>query len=77
MKCAEFNEKNEKKKAKQEEAFLNSLFKTVENIKQEEPEEGQDCKTVLCAYFKAGSCKKGDKCKYSHDMNIEFNVTIL
>jgi hypothetical protein len=50
------------------------LFKTVENIKQEEPEEGQETGTVLCAYFKAGACKKGDKCKYSHDMNLEFNV---
>ena len=73
QKLAEFNERAEKKKAKEEEAFLNSLFKTTD-IKQEEPEEGQEFNTVLCAYFKAGACKRGDKCKYSHDMNIEFNV---
>jgi hypothetical protein len=76
LKSAEFNEKNEKKKARQEEAFLNSLFKTVENIKQDQPEEGQEFSSVLCAYFKAGACKKGDKCKFSHDLNIEFNVIV-
>jgi Zinc finger C-x8-C-x5-C-x3-H type (and similar) len=29
-----------------------------------------DPKTVLCVYFKAGHCDKGNKCKFSHDMNI-------
>ena len=69
-------DRSEKKKAAEEEAFLNSLFKTVNNIKQEELEEGQESTTVLCAYFKAGDCKKGNKCKFSHDMNIEFNVIL-
>ncbi|KAL3307134.1 hypothetical protein Ciccas_014360 [Cichlidogyrus casuarinus] len=32
---------------------------------------GVDPKSVLCAYFKQGSCKKGDKCKFSHDLNVE------
>ena len=31
---------------------------------------GVDPKSVLCAFFKAGMCKKGDKCKFSHDMNL-------
>ena len=31
---------------------------------------GTDPKSVLCAFFKAGTCKKGDKCKFSHDLNI-------
>ena len=54
---------------------MNSLFKTaVDDVTQDEPEDGQDYKSVLCAHFKAGNCKKGDKCKYSHDINIEFNV---
>ena len=25
----------------------------------------------MCAYFKAGVCEKGKKCKYSHDLSIE------
>jgi len=31
---------------------------------------GVDPKTLLCAFFKAGSCEKGNKCKFSHDMNV-------
>ena len=31
---------------------------------------GVDLKSVLCAFFKVGQCTKGDKCKFSHDMNI-------
>lgn len=50
------------------------MFNTVNNIQQEEPEDGQESGTVLCAYYKAGACKKGNKCKFSHDMNVEFNV---
>ena len=30
-----------------------------------------DTKKTLCAYFKAGVCEKGKKCKYSHDLSIE------
>lgn len=31
---------------------------------------GTDPKSVLCVFFKAGSCEKGSKCRYSHDINI-------
>ncbi|TFK60130.1 hypothetical protein BDN72DRAFT_546392 [Pluteus cervinus] len=31
---------------------------------------GVDPKTVLCVYFKAGTCDKGVKCKFSHDPNV-------
>ena len=31
---------------------------------------GVDPKTVLCAYFKVGTCEKGSKCKFSHDLNV-------
>jgi hypothetical protein len=33
-----------------------------------------DPKTVLCAYYKAGTCEKGNKCKFSHDLNIARKV---
>ena len=32
-----------------------------------------DAKKTLCAYFKAGVCEKGKKCKYSHDLSLEDN----
>ncbi|WWD22382.1 hypothetical protein CI109_106873 [Kwoniella shandongensis] len=38
---------------------------------------GTDPKTVLCAYFKAGHCEKGNKCKFSHDRNVERKVEKL
>ena len=31
---------------------------------------GVDPKSVLCAFFKAGKCSKGEKCKFSHDLNV-------
>lgn len=31
---------------------------------------GTDPKSVLCAFFKEGQCNKGDRCKFSHDLNI-------
>jgi len=30
-----------------------------------------DPKSVLCVFFKQGMCQKGDKCKFSHDLEIE------
>jgi hypothetical protein len=32
---------------------------------------GEDPKSILCAYFKAGVCEKGKKCKYSHDLALD------
>jgi len=72
-KSAKFHEKKEKKKQKQEEAFLNSLYKQITAVKTQTVPEGVDSKTVLCENFKAGLCKLGDKCPFSHDLNIEFN----
>ena len=35
-----------------------------------DPGQGEDPKSVLCAYFKVGQCTKGANCRYSHDLNI-------
>ncbi|TDL25757.1 hypothetical protein BD410DRAFT_784790 [Rickenella mellea] len=57
-------EKADEEKRKKEEA---ALFKPVQT--QKVP-PGVDPKTVLCAFFKAGHCDKGSKCKFSHDINV-------
>lgn len=48
---------------------LNELFKPVQ--KQQVVPAGVDPKSVLCQYFKQGTCQKGFKCKFSHDLTIE------
>ncbi|CAG8454504.1 4312_t:CDS:2 [Ambispora leptoticha] len=63
----------EKKAAEQKKKEeLAELFKPVQT--QKVP-FGVDPKTVLCAFFKAGQCQKGDKCKFSHDLDIERKTT--
>jgi hypothetical protein len=32
---------------------------------------GVDPKSILCQFFKAGTCQKGAKCKFSHDIDVE------
>ncbi|KAF8626935.1 hypothetical protein AX17_006435 [Amanita inopinata Kibby_2008] len=58
-------EKADEEKRKKEEA---AMFKPVQ-VAQKVP-FGVDPKTVLCAFFKAGQCEKGSKCKFSHDLNV-------
>ncbi|KAK2460851.1 hypothetical protein APHAL10511_007321 [Amanita phalloides] len=58
-------EKAEEEKKQREEA---ALLKTVQ-VPQKVP-FGTDPKTVLCVYFKSGQCDKGNKCKFSHDLDI-------
>lgn len=54
-------------KKKGEAEDLNQLlFRPVQKV-----EKGADPKSVLCAFFKQGTCGKGDKCKFSHDLTIE------
>lgn len=48
---------------------MEELMKVV--IEQPKPKFGEDPKSILCQFFKVGKCKKGDKCKFSHDLNIE------
>ncbi|KAL6298533.1 hypothetical protein BKA93DRAFT_820327 [Sparassis latifolia] len=54
---------DEEKRKKEEGA----LFKPVQV--QKIP-LGVDPKTLLCQFYKAGMCEKGDKCRFSHDVNV-------
>ncbi|KXJ83943.1 zinc finger CCCH domain-containing protein 15 homolog [Aedes albopictus] len=60
--------KEEKEKKLKEQKELAQLFKPVPTQKIE---KGADPKSILCAFFKQGTCTKGDKCKFSHDLAIE------
>lgn len=70
-------EAEERKRAKEQmkkdqearKAELQELFNTVQPV-QKVP-FGVDPKTVLCAFFKAGKCEKGAKCKFSHDLDAD------
>ncbi len=62
-----FFQKSEQEKKKKETEELNQLFKPVATKLSKDA----DPKSVVCAYFKQGLCGKGDKCKYSHDLNLE------
>ena len=65
----EEREKKEKKKeADRKKAEEAALFKPVQSQKIS---AGADPKSVLCAFHKQGLCKKGDKCKFSHDLSLE------
>uniref|UniRef100_A0A182Q7X0 Zinc finger CCCH domain-containing protein 15 n=1 Tax=Anopheles farauti TaxID=69004 RepID=A0A182Q7X0_9DIPT len=60
--------KEEKEKKLKEQKELAKLFKPVA---VQRLENGVDPKSVLCAFFKQGTCTKGDKCKFSHDPAVE------
>lgn len=71
----EFAQRAEKKRQKEEEAFLASLSKGGVAVKQAEDDEDEGDMNLLCEFFKEGNCEDGDKCKYSHDLNIAYNVS--
>lgn len=48
---------------------LNELFKPVQ--KAQVVPAGVDPKSILCNFFKQGTCHKGFKCKFSHDPGVE------
>lgn len=57
-------QKLDEEKRKKEEAAL------LKPVQVQKVPFGVDPKTILCAFFKAGSCDKGTKCKFSHDMDV-------
>ncbi|KAJ2786668.1 Translation machinery-associated protein 46 [Coemansia interrupta] len=60
-------QKKQEEKKKQEE--FAEMFKPVA-VQQKVP-FGVDPKTIVCEFFKVGACKKGDKCKFSHNMAVD------
>lgn len=63
------NKKEEKEKKLKEQQELAALFKPVQPVQK--VEKGIDPKSVVCAFFKQGTCTKGDRCKFSHDLTVE------
>lgn len=54
----------EKMLKEQHQADMASLFKPV--VAQQKLATGTDPKSVVCEFFKKGTCTKGNKCKFSH-----------
>ncbi|KAG2447107.1 hypothetical protein HYH02_007856 [Chlamydomonas schloesseri] len=48
---------------------LGTIF--VPTIKQPKVPEGVDPKSIVCEFFRANQCTKGNKCKFSHDLSVE------
>ncbi|CAD8043219.1 unnamed protein product [Paramecium primaurelia] len=77
LQSEEYERKKIEKQLEEEERLMQSLYKTVEKVKEEESEEEVDPKSILCEYYKQGLCQKGKKCMYSHDMSLEQKTAIL
>lgn len=69
---AKKKEADAKKKAEEKKASEEAKRETAAlfGIQQQKVPFGVDPKTVLCEFFKKGVCTKGNKCKFSHDINV-------
>ena len=63
--------KSNKELLQEREDELKQLFKPV--VKAQSISAGADPKSIVCVFFKQGQCKKGTKCKFSHDLALERN----
>ncbi|CAH7685743.1 mRNA export protein 33 [Phakopsora pachyrhizi] len=70
---AKLDKEKEREQERKRKTELNDIFKPVQ-VAQKVP-FGTDPKTVLCQYFKAGTCDKSSKCKFSHDLNVDRKTT--
>ncbi|POY72600.1 hypothetical protein BMF94_4428 [Rhodotorula taiwanensis] len=61
----------ERKRAEQAKKELEASLYSGPEIVQPKVPFGVDPKTVLCAFFKAGRCQKGAKCKFSHNLDAD------
>ena len=68
-------EKAKREKQKIASEHLNQAKREVADLfkpaSSQEVPFGVDPKTVLCIFFKQGSCEEGSKCKFSHDLAVE------
>ncbi len=67
MRLAEKKKKGEERKREEEEK---RLFRPAV-VEKQQVETGVDPKSIFCAFYKQGLCKKGAKCKFSHDPAVE------
>ncbi|CAK85390.1 unnamed protein product (macronuclear) [Paramecium tetraurelia] len=77
LQSEEYERKKIERQLEEEDRLMQSLYKTVEKVKEEESEEEVDPKSILCEYYKQGLCQKGKKCMYSHDMSLEQKTAML
>jgi hypothetical protein len=61
-------QKAEEEKRRKEEVAL------LKPVQMQKIPPGVDPKTILCVFFKAGACEKGNKCKFSHNPDVERKV---
>jgi len=61
-----YTQKQQKKAEEERKKVELALFKPV--IQQQKVPPGVDPKSVVCDFFKNGMCTKGDKCKFSHNL---------
>lgn len=67
-KVPDFIDPKKKKEEEERKKLEAELFKPA--VTQAKAPLGVDPKSVLCEFFKVGMCTKGNKCKFSHDLQI-------